>query len=122
MTWFVLDLPVPKSVNRLRKVDWQASRGIKSWTAKADALVLAARCRSRDPIRFAPARRFELAITISETHTRIDLDNGLKHIIDYLKRIEAIVDDGPKHMRKLTVEWGTAPEGCRVAIRPWVAA
>src|SRR5882672_2499628 len=80
---FVLDLPAPKSVNRLRKVNWGALYGSRAWIAKADALVLAARCRSRDPIRFSAVEQFELIITISETHTRIDLDNGLKHIIDY---------------------------------------
>jgi hypothetical protein len=29
-----------------------------------------------------------------------------------------IEDDGPKFMRRVTVEWGIAPMGCRVVVRP----
>jgi hypothetical protein len=38
-------------------------------------------------------------------------------LIDYLRRIEVIQNDSPKYFRKLTVEWGTAPEGCRVTVK-----
>jgi Holliday junction resolvase RusA-like endonuclease len=55
---------------------------------------------------------------LSEHHTKIDLDNGLKALIDYLRRIELIEDDSHKHMRRLVVEWGIAPMGCRVTVRP----
>lgn len=114
----VLDLPVPPSVNRLRKVDWNGSRKAKKWRLAADKFVLAARCRSRNPIKFQMLDRFEVLIVFSEDHTGMDLDNGVKATVDYLRLIELIHDDGPKHMRRLVVEWGHAPEGCRVTVRP----
>lgn len=113
----VLDLPAPPSVNRTRKIDWKAGRKFKGWTRRADVLVLASRCRTRDPQAHHIPGRYELSITLSEAHTKIDLDNGIKWLIDYLRRIEAVQDDSPAYFRRLTVEWGTAPEGCRVTVR-----
>ena len=112
----VLDLPAPPSVNRTRKVDFKSLRMVNEWKYAADALVMATR-RPGDPRRIRG--QFELLITISNTHTRVDLDNGLKSLIDYLRRIEVIEDDSPKFMRRITIEWGTAPEGCRVTVRPY---
>lgn len=112
----ILDLPAPPSVNRTRKVDWRAGRKFAGWTRAADALVLAAKTRQRDPIKLTRISRFDLHITISENHTKIDLDNGIKWLIDYLRRIELIEDDGPKHLRRLIVEWGEAPEGARIRV------
>jgi Holliday junction resolvase RusA-like endonuclease len=113
----VLDLPAPPSVNRTRKIDWRAGKKFKGWTKAADALVLAARCRSRASSRLRKVTgRFSLEIVLSEAHTGIDADNGLKGLIDYLRRIELITDDSPKYMRELHVRFGHAPEGCRVTI------
>jgi Holliday junction resolvase RusA-like endonuclease len=112
----VLDLPVPPSVNRARRVNWgkDGYPKLKAWHQQADNLLMIAS-------RYKPARieRFELQITVSDQHTGMDLDNGLKALIDYLRRIEAIANDAPANMRRLTVEWGEAPQGCRVQIRPW---
>lgn len=114
----ILDLPVPISVNRSRRVDWEGARKVKGWTRTADAMVLAARSRSCSPLKLEKIAKFELTVTLSEQHTGIDLDNGLKCLIDYLRRIELIEDDRQKCMRRLVVEWGSAPEGCRVTLRP----
>lgn len=114
----VLDLPVPPSVNRTRRIDWKAVRIFTAWKNVADAYVFCAKRRENDPVIFTRIPRFELLIVISEVHTKMDLDNGLKALIDYLKRIELIEDDSPKHLRKLTVTWGLAPHGCRVTVRP----
>jgi Holliday junction resolvase RusA-like endonuclease len=114
----VLDLPAPPSVNRTRKIDWKGKKQLTSWGNVADGFVLAAKGRKINPLQLRKIPRFELLITISEHHTKIDLDNGLKALIDYLRRIELIEDDGPKHMRRLTVEWGLAPFGARVTVRP----
>jgi Holliday junction resolvase RusA-like endonuclease len=107
----VLDLPVPPSVNRTRKIDY-------AWQNVSDQFIIAARGRSNSPLRLRKIMRFEAIVTLSEHHTKIDLDNSLKCLIDYLKRIEVIEDDGPKFMRRVTVEWGIAPMGCRVVVRP----
>jgi Holliday junction resolvase RusA-like endonuclease len=114
----VLDLPPPPSVNKTRRVDWAASRAVKAWHNVANAYVLAAKGRELSPLKLVKVPRFHLLIVVSEHHTKIDLDNGLKALIDYLRRIELIEDDSWKHMRKLTVEWGLAPHGCRVTVRP----
>lgn len=113
----ILDLPAPPSVNRTRKIDWKGKRQLTAWGNTADAYVLAAKGRAVQPLKLRKIACFELHILISEHHTRIDLDNGLKALIDYLRRIELIEDDGPKHMRRLTVEWGLAPHGCRVTVK-----
>jgi Holliday junction resolvase RusA-like endonuclease len=109
-----IDLPPPPSVNRTRKIDWRAQAKLKNWMQGADALMLSG------PKRIVGKRidKFELLIVLSKYHTRIDLDNSLKFLIDYLRRIEVIVDDSPKHMRRITVEWGWAPQGSRVTVRP----
>lgn len=114
----VLDLPPAPSVNKTRKVDWAHHRTMTAWRNVADAYVLAAKGRSVSPLKLTRIARFELLIIIDEHKNRIDLDNGLKALIDYLRRIELIEDDSPKHMRRLVVEWGLAPFGCRVRLRP----
>lgn len=114
----VIDLPAPPSINKLRKIDWLNFKKFKQWKKAADSFVLAAKCRSRDPIKLNRIPRFELHITMSEDHTGIDLDNGLKCLIDYLHAIELIENDAPKNMRRIVVEWGRAPEGCRVVVVP----
>lgn len=113
----ILDLPAPPSVNRTRKVDWKAVKTLKAWSNVADAYVLAAKGRQISPLRLKKIKRFELHITLSEHHTKIDLDNGLKALIDYLRKIELIEDDSPKHLRGLHVVWGLAPMGCRVTVK-----
>ena len=113
-----LDLPVPPSVNKLRKVDWKNRSAARAWANASDAHVIAARGRSSNPLRLVKLKRFEVFVTLSEHHTKIDLDNSLKCIIDYLVRIELIEDDAPKNLRRLTAQWGLAPMGCRVTVRP----
>ena len=114
----VLDLPVPPSVNRTRRVYWEAGRRFKGWIRTADAMVLAQRARTRDPQPRSVPSPFAVEVVLSEAHTKIDLDNGLKWLIDYLRRIEVIEDDGWEHMREIVVRWGKAPEGCRITVRP----
>src|SRR5262245_5256180 len=79
----VLDLPAPISVNTIRRFDWAASRKLSKWRKEADALVLAAKCRSQNPVRFNKIKRFEIWITLSESLVDIDADNAPKHLIDY---------------------------------------
>lgn len=112
----ILDLPAPPSVNRTRKLDFSSLRATNAWKSVANAYVLAAKARKQSPLRLTKIARFELHIVFAET-SRLDLDNGLKALIDYLRKIEAIEDDSPKHMRRLTVEFGDAPFGCRVTVR-----
>jgi len=112
----VIDLPAPPSVNRTRKLDFSSLRVTNAWKNVANAYVLAAKGRRNSPLRLMKVPRFELLVVFSET-SRLDLDNGLKIIIDYLRKIEAIEDDSPKHMRRLVVEFGNAPLGVRVTVK-----
>ncbi len=114
----ILDLPVPPSVNRTRKINWAHKRKVEAWINVCDAYLLTAKTRKDGPVRLTRIPRFELTITLSEDHTGIDLDAGLKALIDYLRRRDVVEDDSKKHMRKVTVEWGHAPFGCRVTVRP----
>jgi hypothetical protein len=37
--------------------------------------------------------------------------------IDLLRSLEIIADDGPRFARRIVIEWGSAPEGCRLTLR-----
>lgn len=113
----VIDLPAPPSVNRTRRMDWSSVKVVTAWKNVANAYILAAKCRQISPLKLTKVPKFELHILLSEHHTKIDLDNGLKVLIDFLRKIELIEDDSPKHLRRLVVEWGAAPFGCRVTVK-----
>lgn len=117
-----LDLPAPPSVNRI----WQRAKAGKrhvytapvytAWKREADALIGAmAQLRGVKPIFGA----FEATVILSEKHTKIDLDNAVKPLLDYAKRINLITDDGPKFQRRTVLQWGYAPHGCKLILRPW---
>lgn len=112
----VLDLPVPPSVNRTRRVDWKGKRQTGKWSKSADKFVMLARTKRRDMFDLKLSR-FEVHVVLSEDHTGIDLDNSIKELVDYLCRAGLIENDAPKNMRKITAEWGHAPEGCRVTLK-----
>lgn len=114
----VVDLPPPISVNKLRRVDWANQRMVRKWRDEANGLLMAAKRHPTNPLRFATVERFELGIVLDESRVKTDADNTAKILIDYLCTIGLIIDDAPKHMRKVTIEWGEAPEGCRVTVRP----
>jgi Holliday junction resolvase RusA-like endonuclease len=115
---FAIDLPFPPSVNRTRRIHGKGARQLKAWHKRADVLLIAARGRTRQPLPFRKIKGpFEAAVIMSEHHGKIDLDNGIKAILDYAVRIELIPDDGQKYMRRLVVEWGAAIEGCRLTLR-----
>ncbi len=114
----VLDLPVAPSTNRTRRVDWAARRMVKAWMAVCDAFVMQAKRRPLDPLKLCRLSRFQVTLTLSEDHTKADLDNPLKAAIDYLRRIEVIENDAPKNMRRVILEWGVAPEGMRLTVEP----
>jgi len=110
----VLDLPVPPSVNKTRRIDGAGKALTAKWRTLAHGILMAAGFRRRG----TPIRRFQLWITVSEDHTEQDLDNPLKNLIDYLRLIEVVENDARKNMREIHVVWGAAPEGCRVTVRP----
>lgn len=112
----VLDLPPPISVNKLRRINWQAQKRASAWREQADRFLMVA--KSQKQVSFDRIPRYELHILLSEDHVFVDQDNALKLLIDYLRYREIVEDDSKKHLRKLTVEWGHAPAGVRVTIIP----
>ena len=114
----VLDIPVPPSVNKARRIDWRNHRLTKAWHRHCSNLLM-----STGQYKFAknhkPAERYELTLILDESQTWIDLDNSVKLANDYLKRLGLIVDDGPKYCRRIVLEWGDAPHGCRLILKPW---
>lgn len=116
----VLDLPAPPSVNRIwmrakaGKRQVFSSPEYKAWKRRADDLIGGlAQFRGVKPILGA----FEADIVLSEKHTKIDLDNGVKALIDYCVRCNLVTDDAPKYLRRVVVAWGEAPHGCRLTLK-----
>lgn len=109
----VLDLPVPQSVNKTRRVHWASMAAKTAWLHTSDMLVMAIR-----PKPLSIIGPWEMVITMSDKLWLIDPDNGIKDIIDFCRRIDLIENDSPKFARRIVLEWGEAPEGCRVTIRP----
>lgn len=117
----VLDIPAPPSVNASRRIDYAGRHEIDKWKKQAGLRLLVNNQlrRARAVLGDKPAERFELHLTFNETLCRCDLDNYLKSAIDYLvTTARLIVDDKPPHLRKIVAEWGEAPNGCRIVIKP----
>lgn len=107
----VLDLPKPLSTNRTRKIDWAAKKRINAWVDSADRLVM-----SQGKLASPIMGRYEATVILPEG-SKIDADNTTKGVLDYARRIGLVTDDSPKYLRKLTVEFGEAPEGCKLVLR-----
>jgi hypothetical protein len=45
----------------------------------------------------------------------------VKVSVDYARALGLITDDSPKYMRRVVIEWGHAPHGCRLILRAWEA-
>ena len=115
----ILDLPVPVSVNKTRRIDWAGHRRAGKWKEQADRHLMVAKRRAESPVRLDnPVDRFELNILLSDAEADLDADNVCKVLIDYLRTRSLIKNDSKQHMRRLIVEFGEAPTGCRVTIRP----
>jgi hypothetical protein len=113
----ILDLPVPPSVNKTRRVNWAAMSVVADWIKRADVLLTAS-----GQYRMAKKQKingpYELTIILNEAMCKLDPDNPIKTPIDYLRRLELIPNDSPKFARRIVIEWGDAPEGCRLVLRP----
>lgn len=116
-----LDLPPPPSVNSIWKRAKAGQRQVystpqyKAWKRRCDdAIAEMAQLRGVKPI----AGAFEAHIILCPRQNRIDLDNACKSLLDYAVRCNLVTDDGPKYLRRLVCEWGNAPHGCRLILRP----
>jgi len=109
----VIDVPVPPSLNKARRIDWAQYPSVKNWQANADKLLMFTKqVRGKKKIM----GRYQLKIIVSEAATGCDLGNLEKIATDYLVRIEMVMNDSPKYLRRLIIEFGEAPEGVRLVL------
>jgi hypothetical protein len=88
---------------------------LEGWHQVADREVLAA-----GDVRRLPriSGQFQATVMLDEKSCRADLDNGIKALIDYARGIELVSDYSRRFLRRLVVEWGEVPTGCRLTLTP----
>lgn len=108
-----LNLPIPPSVNRLRRIDWASNHTRQQYYLRNDLFLTAYGPKP------APVRRirgpYEITIQVPE-RSGLDLDNHVKPLIDYLVSREFVGGDSKRHLRKLVVEWCASGAECHVTI------
>jgi crossover junction endodeoxyribonuclease RusA len=113
-----LDLPFPPSTNRL----WRHCRGrvvlnpeYRAWIKKTDDFLIYQKVK---PAKVKVSGPFVAEIVLDENERKRggDCDNRVKAVLDYAQRVEIINND--RLAKKVSVEWGCAPHGCRLTIRP----
>lgn len=112
----ILDIPVPLSVNRTRRENKAAKKEIENWLVKADAQIMSSGQYRTARRQRKPEQPCEIKIILDPAKCRLDPDNPVKNAIDYLRRLELLTNDTGKFVRRIVVEWGTAPAGCRLVI------
>jgi Holliday junction resolvase RusA-like endonuclease len=115
MTDITLDLPLPPSVNKTRRVNWAGYRGYKSWMKNADANLMM-RHQNKQHSIIAPYR---ITIEVDYSKLQSDLDNIVKALIDYCVSRAFVPDDRKRFLKGIAVEFvDHLPDGCRVTLRP----
>lgn len=119
MAALVIDLPRPPSVNAIwrsrtganGKPQYYLDKRYATWKRAADNLCMAKGWRKQ-----ALKGPFKAIITIDSTRRNLnsDIDNRAKAVLDFLERAGIIEND--KLCEKVAVQWGRAPEGCRVVL------
>jgi hypothetical protein len=119
-----LDLPIPPSVNRIRRIDWANHADHKQWRLRTDLFISAhgpaeILRQLRSPDRHGPliAGAYEIRIQIPESLSGLDLGNHDKAILDYLVSREFVADDAKRYLRGLLVEYGSPTPACHVTIK-----
>lgn len=114
----VLDIALPPSVNRTRKIDWANWAKYKKWRSDAYFHLLANGQRQKAPRGIGA---YELGIVLDPVKCKQDPDNPIKAAIDLLRTLGVITDDSPKFAKRIVIEWGSAPDGCKLIVRPVAA-
>jgi hypothetical protein len=86
---------------------------IREWRSKADALFMMQKRKLLAGGKITGA--FEATITI-DPMSRLDVDNGVKLLIDTARDYGLVPDDSPKYLRRLTVEFGQTVHGARLTL------
>jgi Holliday junction resolvase RusA-like endonuclease len=116
-----LNLPWPPSVNRRWK---RGKTGIylnpahTHWQSSADNMVMEQKPLPRVVGRFTAAILADERMRFNKKGEikKIDIDNRIKCVLDYLERIEVI--EGDHLADKVSIEWSKDVEGVRVTVCP----
>jgi crossover junction endodeoxyribonuclease RusA len=110
----MIALPMPPSMNAI----WRYGKGrafkserYRVWLRAADN-----EFRLHHKEWDAVIGHFRALITLNEKRRRGDADNKIKCVLDFCQRVGLIENDSL--CDGVTVEWGYAPEGCRVHLIP----
>ena len=107
-------MPIPPSVNRTRRVDWRGHKQKEKWALHADLFLTA---YGPKPLPCGERRLitgpYQLEILLPQT-CRLDIDNPIKAVIDYLVLREFTPDD--RQLEGYSVR-RAAIDKCRVTIR-----
>jgi Holliday junction resolvase RusA-like endonuclease len=109
---FILELPMPPSVNTFTAKLGNSSNSVKAWRRHCDGLLMA--MRTRPPKVSGP-----FTITVSwgiRYFGNRDIDNSLKPLLDYLERVELI--DNDRCCWRAFVGFAPAPLGCVFHVKP----
>ena len=110
-----VDLPFPPSINRTRRINWQKRWIATEWTKNADAHLMANKGVWNKHTIHGPCEAY---IALNVEGGLGDLDNRIKHLLDYAQRIELL--DNDNLIMKLTIEWvkpTAAPVGCWLILK-----
>lgn len=120
----VLNLPAPPSINRAGaefRLGNKASR-VQRWRKNADGHLLLTGQHRKLSKNDKPLIQGYFACDIlwdcslaDELHS--DIDNRVKYLLDYLQYLRIIEND--RLCRPLHLDYGNAPDGCRVWLRSW---
>jgi Holliday junction resolvase RusA-like endonuclease len=113
MTDITLDLPLPPSVNKIRRIDWAEYRGYKRWQKDADKTLMLHKQNKQRGITGA----FKIIIDIDYDALRADPSNVLKALEDYCVSRHFVPDDRKRFLKGINIQFAdNLPEGCRVTI------
>ena len=115
MTDITLDLPLPPSVNKTRRINWASYGDYKRWQANADKTLMFHKQNKQHPITGA----FEITIEIDYDTLRADPGNILKALEDYCVSRKFVPDDRKRFLKGICIKFvDHLPDGCRVTLRP----
>jgi len=107
-----LDLPIPPSVNRTKRVDWLGNKKRRQFYLHADLHITAYGPRPV-PVRMITGPCV-LIFEIPQA-SRVDLSNHCKVLEDYLVSRQFIAGDDKRYVREIHMKW-VDRDVCRVTI------
>lgn len=111
---FVIELPLPPSVNSYVKRLGNASPGVRRWRLLSDQYLYTQWSWLKSRAVKGP---FLIDITWTKAeYGKSDIDNRIKPLLDFLQARELIEND--KLCREMRVGFGETQYGCRVEVLP----